>query len=123
MAILRAERYLTSKAQFALVYDKGGSWANRILVLRAVPNGLEISRYGFTISRRVGRAVTRNRVKRLLREILRKTSLKPGWDMVFTARVPAAKENYAGFEKSIKGLLLRAGLIMGGYEKGRPGVD
>ena len=123
MAILRAERFLTSKAQFALVYDKGGSWANRILVLRAVPNGIEISRYGFTISRRVGSAVTRNRVKRLLREILRKTSLKPGWDMVFTARVPAAKENFAEFEKSINGLLRRAGLIMGGYEKGRPGVD
>ena len=93
------------------------------MVLRAMPNDLEFSRYGFTISRRVGHAVVRNRIKRLLREILRKAPVKPGWDMVFIARVPAAKAKYEGMEKSVSHLLRRAGLLVGGNEENRPGVD
>jgi ribonuclease P protein component len=120
---LRAEKYLTRKAQYALVYDEGASWSDRIMVLRVVPNGLNISRYGFTVSRRVGKAVVRNRVKRLLREILRHTPLKVGWDMVFIARIPAAKGKYAELERSVSTLLRRAGLTAGGYEENRPGVN
>ena len=93
------------------------------MVLRAVPNELDITRYGFTVSRRVGKAVVRNRVKRLLREILRQTPVKTGWDMVFIARIPAARGKYAELERSVGNLLRRAGLTAEGYEKSRPGAD
>lgn len=93
------------------------------MVLRAVPNELDITRYGFTVSRRVGKAVVRNRVKRLLREILRQTPVKTGWDMVFIARIPAAGGKYAELERSVDNLLRRAGLTAEGYEKNRPGAD
>ena len=117
---VRGQQYLTGKTQFDLVYDKGSSWVNRLLVLRALPNGLELSRYGFTISRRVGKAVVRNRIKRLLREILRQTSLLPGWDIVFIVRIPAATERFERIEKSVRELLSRAGLLLEEYEKSRP---
>ena len=123
MAVLRAEKYLNRKAQFALVYDKGASWSNKAMVLRAVPNSLELTRYGFTISRRVGNAVVRNRVKRLLREILRQIPLKAGWDMVFIARVATAEMSYAEIEQYVGSLLQRAGLVAGGHEENRPGVN
>jgi len=55
--------------------------------------------------------VIRNRVKRLLREILRLAPLKPGWDIIFIARPVAAATDYAGLKKSVRGLLLRAGLL------------
>ncbi len=84
--------------------------------MKALPNGLSLSRYGFTVSRRVGKAVVRNRVKRLLREILRQTQLKPGWDIVFIARPSAARANYESLGKSVRGLLFRAGLLVGEYE-------
>jgi len=79
--------------------------------MKALPNGLALSRYGFSVSRRVGKAVTRNRVKRLFRHILRLKSLEPGWDIVFIARPLAANADYAGLEKAIDDLLSRAQLL------------
>ena len=105
------EEYLTKPRQYALVYRKANSWANGLLAMRALPNQLTFSRCGFSISKRVGKAVTRNRVKRLLREILRLTPLEPGWDIIFIARPVAATANYADLEKSVKGLLSRARLL------------
>ena len=113
---MRGEQHITRTAQYALVYNKGSSWVSDLVVMKALPNGLTLSRHGFSISRRVGKAVVRNRVKRLLREILRLTPLQPGWDIIFIARPMAASADYTELEKSVKGLLSRARLLMGEYE-------
>jgi ribonuclease P protein component len=111
------EGYLTKPKQYALVYSKGSSWASSLVVMKALPNGLALSRYGFSVSARVGKAVKRNKVKRLFREILRLTPIKPGWDIILIARPAAATADYASLEKSIKGLLSRAQLLMREYEE------
>ena len=92
---MRGEGYLTKPEQYALVYNKGSSWVNDLTVMKALPNGLTLSRCGLSVSRRVGKAVTRNRVKRLFREILRLTPLQPGWDIIFIARPAVAGADYA----------------------------
>jgi ribonuclease P protein component len=108
---MRREESLTKKAQFTLVYNEGRSWAGGLLVMKAAPNGLMVSRYGFSVGRQVGKAVVRNLVKRRLREILRITRLKPGWDIVFIARPQTATASYAELRKSVEGLLSRAHLM------------
>jgi len=115
---VRGEEYLTKTAQYALVYNKGNSWVSDLVVMKTLANGLTLSRYGFSVSRRVGKkAVVRNGVKRLLREILRLTPLQPGWDIIFIARPRAASADYANLEKSVKGLLCRARVLAGEYEE------
>jgi ribonuclease P protein component len=98
---------LTKPEQFALVYNKGISKSDRFLVLKAVPNQLDYSRYGISISKKVGKAVVRNRVKRVLREILRLALPKSGWDFIIIARSPAALCKYHSLCESVLNLLSR----------------
>lgn len=113
---MRGEVYLKNNNQFSLVYDDGKSWTDKEIVLKALPNKSSLSRFGFVVSHRVGKAVIRNRIKRRLREIARQIKIKPGWDIVLIARVPAAESDYKSLEKSVNKLLLRAGLIVGENE-------
>ena len=111
MVIVRGEGYLTKRDQYELVYKKGSSWMSNLIVMKALSNQLSLSRYGLLVSKRVGKAVTRNRVKRLLREVLRLKPLEPGWDIVFIARSAAASASYAELERAVVGLLSRARLL------------
>lgn len=108
---MRGEERLTKPRQYALVSRKGSSWVNDLMVMKTLPNELALSRYGLSVSRRVGNAVTRNRVKRLFREILRQTPLKSGWDIIFIARPAAATANYATLREAVDNLLSQAQLL------------
>lgn len=114
---MRGDKHLTKTRQYAWVYRTGKSWANRYVVMKVAPNGLELSRYGISVSRRIGTAVTRNHVKRLLREILRQTPLKTGWDIVAIARPPSAEVSYATLKKAVGEQLSQAQLVQGDDER------
>lgn len=70
------------------------------------------TRVGFSVSKRVGNAVTRNRVKRRLREAVRHAlaDLPPGWDMILVARSAAATADYTTLNTTVRELLARARL-------------
>jgi ribonuclease P protein component len=120
---MRGREYLTRSEQYALVYNKGSSWISDLVVMKALPNGLTFSRYGFSVSRRVGGAVVRNRVKRRLREILRLLPLEPGWDIIFIARPQTATAGFASLKKVVPALLSRAGLLAREYEEAYLGIN
>jgi ribonuclease P protein component len=101
---------LTKRAQYSNVYKSGKAWVDNLIVLKALPNELEFSRCGFSVAREVGKAVVRNRVRRLLKEIARLANVKPGWDIVFIARPTAAAVDYQQLKKSLEKLLFRAHL-------------
>ena len=110
MPTMSKEQRLTHNKQFAAVSSQGGSWANSLLVLKALPNGLEYSRYGFSVGRRLGDAVERNYIRRLLRESARLAEVKPGWDLLFIARRAMAGADYYQVKHSVDDLLQRARL-------------
>ena len=114
---MRGKQYLTKREQYESIYNSGNYRANRDLVIRVLPNNLDFSRYGITVSRRVGKAVVRNRVKRRLREIIRQRTVPPGFDIVFITRAAAATVGYAEMKKSAEDVLSQAGLLTGEYEE------
>ncbi|SVD64374.1 uncharacterized protein METZ01_LOCUS417228, partial [marine metagenome] len=65
---------------------------------------------GFSVSKRVGNAVTRNKIKRKLREIIRNEDLPGGWDIVFIARKKCSISNYMTLSHSVKSLFSLAKL-------------
>lgn len=103
---------LRNNRDFRKVYDKGKSISNRYLVMFYIKNGLEYNRVGFSTTKKLGNAVNRNRVKRLIKEAFRlnKENMINGYDIVFLARVRATEANYKDIEKSIINLLKRSKL-------------
>jgi ribonuclease P protein component len=103
---------LRLNADFRRVRQKGKSWANRLIVLCALPNDLEHSRFGFAASKRIGKAVVRNRVRRRMREAvrLRRAQISDGWDLVFVARSAIRHASYTEIAQGVEHLLRRANL-------------
>lgn len=110
---MRDEQRLTKDSQFATVVKEGRTWVHSLMLLKTLPNGLEFNRCGFVVSRRVGKAVVRNQVKRRMREVARLTPITPGWDLVFIARSEAAGAQYRDLKAAMIALLRRAHLLSG----------
>ena len=107
---LSRERRLRKSADYRAARRDGRSWADGTLVLNARANDSETSRFGFTVSKRVGNAVARNRIRRRLKAATADTGIADGWDLVFIARRRAADADYWTLRRSLRRLVRRAGL-------------
>ncbi len=127
---------LRKSAEFQRVRALKQSWAHPLLVLYVAPNNLDVARVGISVTKRLGNAVARNRVKRLIREAVRGflPAILTGRDLVFVARGAAAGASYHQVEETVDKLLRRARLVsrsgavpleggQGGNEVGSTALD
>jgi len=83
-----------------------------LIVLGALPNGQDLVRCGFVVSRKLGKAVERNQIRRRLREAVRHCypQIQPGWDLVWIARPPIYYSTFSQIGDAVEELLQQAGV-------------
>lgn len=98
---------------FERIRRQGRQYHHRLMFLSVMPNGLAVNRYGIVTSKRLGKAVARNRVRRRLREILRllHPRLQSGYDIVIVARPAVAGQPFGAIQRIIDELCQQAGLL------------
>ncbi|MBI4457287.1 MAG: ribonuclease P protein component [Acidobacteria bacterium] len=99
------------RREFLAIYEKGKKVYSRNLVLYGMANNLQSHRLGVTVSRKIGKAVVRNRIKRRFREIFRrnKTEDTPYMDLVVNARKSVTQLEFASLRDEFLGAVSRLG--------------
>lgn len=103
---------IKSNEEFQKVFEKGHSIYGRYLVVYFLHTDLNIIRVGFCVGKKLGNAVIRNRVKRLLREAA-KTVFTPdmgGWDILLVAKKSTCQISLSNIIMEIKNIIDKARL-------------
>lgn len=122
---MKRQYRLRDQERFRELRQKGATFSHPVVVLSVLPNGKSISRCGFVVSRRIGKAVVRNRTRRRLSEVVRLLwdLIAPGWDMIWIARPPINQAEFSDLEEACVRLLRKAGILHPGVApvEGRSG--
>lgn len=98
--------------EFRACYRRGRMYKGSTVVLHVLPNNESHTRVGFSVTKRLGKAVQRNLVRRRLQAIVRECELAPGFDVVIAARVRAKDVTFAELKSGVCALLRRSGLLI-----------
>jgi len=125
--MLAKEFRLRRPKEFKFVYGKGKAVATNLIVLHFVKAEEEKAQAGFVVSKKIGKAVVRNRVKRMLREAYRRWHRElRGFKLIFLARKPIIKADFDDIVLSVREVLRRARVfypegVRAGAEGGKGG--
>ena len=111
---LSKQGMLHKNKNFQAVYRSGKSYANRMVVLYVLPNHTNARRIGFAAGKKLGGAVVRNRVKRLLRESFRlnQSQIIEGIDLIVVARQAAVKSDRMTVTRAFLNLCNKAKILV-----------
>ena len=110
---MEKEYRLRSNDDFIKVYKKGKKYWNRNLILYVRKNGLKYSRVGFSITKKVGNSVVRNKIRRRMKEIYRLNfdNIKVGYDIIFIPKKNTVDINYKDLEKAMLHIFKKGDLL------------
>jgi ribonuclease P protein component len=110
---MKKDNRIRRRNDFAGAYRRGKSYANKYLVIYVLPNNRATSRFGFSVGKRIGNAVRRNRIRRRLREICRLHlgELVAGYDIVVIPRNPAPDTDHSTLTRALRHLFHKAGIF------------
>lgn len=113
---------LRDTARFRQIRQEGASQAHPLMALYYLTNQESFSRCGFTVTRRIGKAVDRNRARRRLSEAVRSLwdLVPPGWDLVWIARPSIKQAEFSELQSACARLLRRAHLLKALNENTQP---
>lgn len=108
----KADR-IKSKKGFQLVYSSGRSVVDALSVIYVLTSNGEKAKIGLAVGKKLGPAVMRNRIKRMMREVfrVRKHELKPGVNIIWVARKKLVAADYNTYDRVFMRLAKRAGLL------------
>ena len=97
---------IKKNSDFQIVYKKGKSYANKLLIMYVYKTEGDHTRLGVSVSKRVGNSVVRHHITRLIREIFRlyKEQTDSGLDIVVVARMAARDSDYKKMESAYRHL-------------------
>ncbi|MFD0961754.1 ribonuclease P protein component [Paenibacillus chungangensis] len=119
---MRRSLRLRNREDFSRIYRRGKSFANsQFVVYWSRHQGADPFRLGVSASKKIGNAVVRNRMRRMVKEIVRhqEDKIVPGTDFILIVRNPAVEMNASQMEKSILHVLRKAGLMKMDKQTGR----
>src|SRR3989442_8857918 len=82
----RREQRIRRRAEYQQIYERGTRIRSRFSTVFILPNDKGITRLGVAATRKLGGAVVRNRAKRLVREVFRRSGIAPGFDIIVVPR-------------------------------------
>jgi ribonuclease P protein component len=110
---MKKDYVLVNNGDYKRVYRRGKYAATAFLVVYCLDNNTETTRIGITTSKKVGNAVKRNRMRRLIKENIRELyyRLNKGFDIVIVARKSENDANKENIGKDLRYLLYKLGLL------------
>ncbi len=104
---------LKSKKSFQYVYGKGVTFVDPLSVFYILSGQEQEVKLGLAVGKKLGCAVVRNRIKRMMREVFRmhQAELKGGYHIVWVARRKLTRADYKTFERAFLRLAKRAALL------------
>lgn len=104
---------LTKNFEYIKVYQAGRRWSSPFFTMYTKENGLDTTRLGVSVSKRIGNSVVRNRVKRRLKEAFKKNmkKVKKGYDVIISAKKPAKDADFWVVEREIINLFKRGHIL------------
>ena len=104
---------IKSNQKFRFLYRKGKTLANPYLALYAFPNKQNKNMLGITVNKKIGKAVVRNRIKRLIKESYRLSEdrIKDGYDIIVVSRFKMAGADFKRTNRSFLDLCGKLDLL------------